>query len=59
MGETTGEKIVRLEEQVKALTRDFAEFVEVRKARAAREWAVILAGLGLVGTVLAKNLWGM
>ena len=56
MGETIGEKIVRLEENFKNMEKDLKEFADARKARATREWAVIMSGLGLVGTIMVKAL---
>lgn len=50
--ETPTERIVRLEVQISNL-------IEQHKARAAREWGVILSALALVGTILAKNLGWM
>ena len=41
--------VARLEERVNNL-------IEQQKARATREWAMILSGLGLVATIFAKTL---
>jgi hypothetical protein len=46
--ETWGERIVRLETQIES-------FIEAQKSKAGREWAIIMTGIGLVVTVLAKN----
>jgi hypothetical protein len=48
-GGTLGERVVRLETQVKSM-------MEASAAKAGREWAIILTGIGLIGTVLGKNL---
>lgn len=47
--ETLAERIVRLETQVQT-------FIEAQRSKAGREWAIIMVGIGLVVSILAKNL---
>jgi hypothetical protein len=47
--ETLAERIVRLETQITTI-------IDAHKAKAGREWAIIMVGIGLVVSILAKNL---
>ncbi len=47
--ESLAERIVRIETQMQ-------QVLEQSKARAAREWAIIMTGIGLVATIIVKGL---
>jgi hypothetical protein len=63
--ETLAERIVRLETQMKSIQDDIQSRATVAAVtsiqrlldgRSNREWAIIMVGIGLVISILAKNL---
>jgi hypothetical protein len=63
--ETLAERIVRLETQMKSIQDDIQSRATVAAVtsiqrlldgRSNREWAIIMVGIGLVVSILAKNL---
>lgn len=47
--ESLGERIVRIETQM-------TEMMRQSTMRATREWAIIMTGLALVGTIIVKSM---
>ncbi len=47
--ESLAERIVRIETQMQ-------QVLEHSRARATREWAIVMAGIGLVATIIIKGM---
>lgn len=56
MSETPGERIVRLETRMDGIEADIGRVHDSQKQRSGREWAIIMTGLGLLGTIVIKQM---